>query len=74
MKVQIRAKFRNQGRDWAVFRHPDEKKDARGLVGLVGGDTLISSHYVTAKMGLNLFHYSTANTLMGGTTVKWNLL
>jgi hypothetical protein len=26
MKAQIRAKTRNRGHDWAIFRYPDEKK------------------------------------------------
>jgi hypothetical protein len=26
MKAQIREKMRNQGRDWAVFHRPDEKR------------------------------------------------
>jgi hypothetical protein len=30
MKTQIRAKTRNRGRDWAVFRRPDEKKRLPG--------------------------------------------
>jgi hypothetical protein len=30
MKAQIRAKTRNRGRDWAVFRHPNEKKRLSG--------------------------------------------
>jgi hypothetical protein len=30
MKAQIRAKSRNRGRDWAVFRRPDENKGCRG--------------------------------------------
>jgi hypothetical protein len=42
MKAQIRAKKRNRGRDWAVFRRPDEKKGDGGLAGLVAGDALIS--------------------------------
>jgi hypothetical protein len=41
MKAQIQAKTRNQGRDWAVFRRPDEKKDAGSLAGLVAGDALM---------------------------------
>jgi hypothetical protein len=28
MKIQIQGKMRNRGRDWAVFRRPDEKKIA----------------------------------------------
>jgi hypothetical protein len=40
MKAQIRAKTRNRGRDWAVFCHPNEKKGAGGLAGLVAGDAL----------------------------------
>jgi hypothetical protein len=30
MKAQIRVKTRNRGRDWALFRRPDEKKGCRG--------------------------------------------
>jgi hypothetical protein len=30
MKTQIQAKTRNRGRDWAIFRRPDEKKGCRG--------------------------------------------
>jgi hypothetical protein len=40
MKAQIRAKTRNRGRDWAVFRRPDRKKAAGSLVGFVAGDAL----------------------------------
>jgi hypothetical protein len=41
MKAQIRAKTRNRGRDWAVFRRPDEKKAVGGLAGSMAGDALI---------------------------------
>jgi hypothetical protein len=40
IKTQIRGKTRNRGRDWAVFRRPDEKTAAGGLAGLVDGDAL----------------------------------
>jgi hypothetical protein len=43
MKTQIRAKSKNRERDWAVFRRLDEKKGAKGLVGIVSGDTLMIS-------------------------------
>jgi hypothetical protein len=42
MKTQIRGKTRNQGFDWAVFRRPDEKTAAGGLVGFMAGDAPIS--------------------------------
>jgi hypothetical protein len=38
MKAQIRAKTRNQGHDWIVFRRPDKKKGTRSLARLVAGD------------------------------------
>jgi hypothetical protein len=40
MKAQIRGKTRNRGRDWADFRHPDEKNATGGLVGTMAGDAL----------------------------------
>jgi hypothetical protein len=41
MKAQIRAKTRNRGRDWAVFRRPDKKKRVVGdLVGFMARDAL----------------------------------
>jgi hypothetical protein len=40
MKAQIQGKTRNQGRDWAVFRCPDEKKGVGGLTGTMAGDAL----------------------------------
>jgi hypothetical protein len=30
MKAQIRAKSRNRGRDWAIFRRPNEKNKVPG--------------------------------------------
>jgi hypothetical protein len=36
MKAQIRGKTRNRGRDWAIFRRPDEKNGYReGLAGFM---------------------------------------
>jgi hypothetical protein len=40
MKAQIRAKTRNRGRDWAIFRRPDEKKADGGLAGSIAEDAL----------------------------------
>jgi hypothetical protein len=40
INVQIRGKTRSRGRDWAIFRRPDEKMAAEGLAGLVAGDAL----------------------------------
>jgi hypothetical protein len=40
MKAQIRAKTRNQGRDWAVFCHSNKKRVAEDLVGFMAGDAL----------------------------------
>jgi hypothetical protein len=34
------GKNEEPGRDWTIFRRPDEKKGAGGLAGLMAGDAL----------------------------------
>jgi hypothetical protein len=42
MKAQIRGKMRNRRRDWTVFRRPDEKTAAGGLIGFMAKDALMA--------------------------------
>jgi hypothetical protein len=54
MKAQIRAKTRIRGRDWAIYRRPDEKRVAGGLTRETAGDALI----VTPSVYINIRYFS----------------
>jgi hypothetical protein len=42
MKAQIRGKMKHRGRDWTIFRCPNEKTAAGGLIGFMVKDALMA--------------------------------